>query len=327
MNNENTVCALCGSQHFKKQFTAGDFDSGDLQFSIIECAECGFAYIDPQPSAEQLGRFYTSVYYGSNQRKFGYPIEKLTQLGNYLRAREIKTLLRRSPARILDIGCGRANLLQAFQAQGDDCYGVEHPQFQPPEVSGIHFFTAKDLAELHFEENFFDAVVIWHVLEHLPQPFAVLDEIQRILKPGGVLAVAVPNFGSLQSRFFGAYWFHLDLPRHLFHFSAANLQQALEQRHFKPVKITTHSLEQNIFGFMQSALNMMPFFSKPNALYSVLKKGQSSKKVGIAEALLAIILGGLIFPVAIAEYLVSGWRGAGATAIVFAVKNTAQTSP
>jgi hypothetical protein len=169
------------------------------------------------------------------------------------------------------------------------------------------------LEEAAYPEGSFDLVVLCHVLEHLSDPKATLEEIRRLLKPGGRLAVSVPNFSSWQARLMGPAWFHLDLPRHLFHFPAHGLRRLLEQAGFRCRSEKHFSLSQNPFGWVQSVLNH--FESGPrNDLYSLLKANgipQPKKSLGNTLGLkLACWLG---MPLALAASLFCAAFRRGAT--------------
>jgi 2-polyprenyl-3-methyl-5-hydroxy-6-metoxy-1,4-benzoquinol methylase len=174
------------------------------------------------------------------------------------------------------------------------------------------------LAEAGYADGFFDAVSIWHVLEHVHEPFVTLDDIARVTCNGGLLAIAVPNFSSWQSKLFKSAWFHLDLPRHLYHFDVHSLTRALTTRGYQVSSMSTCSFEQNVFGFIQSLMNKMHFLGKPNEFYQLLKK-----RSGIQETLKLLFwaaLAGLILPFALLEYLLSCLFKKGASVIIFAHK-------
>jgi len=120
-------------------------------------------------------------------------------------------------------------------------------------------------------------VIIWHVFEHLADPRGTLEAIFRILKPGGRLVVAVPNFSSLQARLTGGAWFHLDLPRHLYQFPLSGLKTLLRRADFEVGAEHHFSLRQNPFGWVQSVLNTFSFLPR-NGLYVLLHRRHSGAK-------------------------------------------------
>jgi SAM-dependent methyltransferase len=276
---------------------------------------------------EALAGHYSMDYYGGAESKFSAIFETLVKLLNRRRARRLIARLPgthadspRLPLRVLDVGCGRAMLLTAFASAGAECHGLERAEFPgDPGMAGIQLHR-ETLCEIGFPDSHFDIVVIWHVLEHLRDPLATLRECKRILKPGGVLALAVPNLGSWQAHWFGAYWFHLDLPRHLYHFTLQSLSACIETAGLSCGAWSTYSVEQNIYGFLQSALNRGSFDGPPNQLYAWIKSQPARPLTAVLVA--QIVVAALILPVALAEYLLSGMLGRGATLTLYATKRT-----
>jgi SAM-dependent methyltransferase len=119
-----------------------------------------------------------------------------------------------------------------------------------------------------FADKSFDLITITHVLEHIRDPHQMLADGIRLLKPGGVIAVAVPNIASWQARFTRGSWFHLDLPRHLWHFSETWLSAALHELGYELQNVRRLDLAHNIFGWLQSLLNCLGL--RHNRLYSFL---------------------------------------------------------
>jgi 2-polyprenyl-3-methyl-5-hydroxy-6-metoxy-1,4-benzoquinol methylase len=147
-----------------------------------------------------------------------------------------------------------------------------------------------------FPDNEFDLVILWHVLEHIEAPGALLKEVARILKPGGTLLVAVPNFGSPESRLGGKHWFHLDVPRHRTHFTKATLGNALNKAGLTISYTNFFSTEYDFFSFTQTVQNKIGI--RRNLLYNILRT-RSAKVVdaqgnkswgGIRESILALLL-------------------------------------
>jgi len=169
----------------------------------------------------------------------------------------------------------------------------------------------QQLETIHLGSSFFDVAIMWHSLEHMSNPSATLGEVARILTPGGLLVVAVPNFDSSQRRLFGAHWFHLDVARHTHHFGVQPLLNSLRAKGFRILSTTTFCFEQNPYAFVQSCLNALTPRTMADALYSSLKVQQNAV---LRPSLLGWLgLAFLISPLALAEYLVSGILGVGAT--------------
>jgi SAM-dependent methyltransferase len=323
MSEEQFTCSLCGGQESKRTFQAFDFDLSEAPFDIIQCVQCGLAQTFPVPDQETLDHYYSVSYYGNAAKKFTGVIESLTVWGNRLRANKILrvmsgTRMSKSRFRVLDIGCGRGNLLQRFRKMGCECHGIEREVFpEGGDTDGLHIHR-DSLADIIFEDSHFDAVVIWHVLEHLDEPFETLDVVSRITCEGGIAAIAVPNFSSLQSRWFKSDWFHLDLPRHLFHFNVTNLSRALRERGYVIESVSTCSLEQNIFGFVQSLMNALNILDRNNDFYQLLKKrkGFGSSMRLVFWMLIAL----LTLPFAMLEFVLTCLLGNGASILLFARK-------
>jgi 2-polyprenyl-3-methyl-5-hydroxy-6-metoxy-1,4-benzoquinol methylase len=223
------------------------------------------------PSIDQLQEFYPGEYYGEPGAKFQPLIERMVRL---VGARHIGFLSRSlAPrARVLDVGCGRGVVLSELADRGFEVHGVEMSLAAARGADPrAHIRIAPRLADAGYESESFDQVVIWHVLEHLGDPRGTLEEVRRILRPGGRLIVAVPNFSSAQARWAGPAWFHLDLPRHLYHFPLDALRHLLRVTGFEVESAHHFSLRQNPFGWIQSALNRCTSLPR-SGLYTLLQR-------------------------------------------------------
>jgi SAM-dependent methyltransferase len=178
---------------------------------------------------------------------------------------------------------------------------------------------APDLASAGYPSGYFDEVIIWHVLEHVVDPAGTLSEIRRILRPDGRVVVAVPNFSSLQARWAGPHWFHLDPPRHLYHFPLPSLLRLLRRTGLVPQSVHHFSLRQNPFGWVQSALNRCPDLPT-NGLYVLLHQRAPGERPPFDAStrlrLRAAYLAGM--PIAIAATVLSTGLRSGATVHVVA---------
>jgi 2-polyprenyl-3-methyl-5-hydroxy-6-metoxy-1,4-benzoquinol methylase len=317
-------CIVCKCGENRLKFSALDFDTQMQFYEIYQCFDCKFAFTFPYPDKEELNIYYNKSYYGSSEKKFMGFVENVTKLYNYLRAHSIvkicsKTSNGISPGKILDIGCGRGNLLKCMLKYGYECYGLERNDVNLNLNSDIKLMQT-DLCNANFDTKYFECVILWHVYEHLENsPEKVIDEITRILANKGVFVFSVPNFTSFQSFIFGKHWFHLDLPRHKYHFSYKSIEILLSKYDYKIIKHTTFSLEQSVFGFTQSVFNkFIPFYSS-NKFYLLLKIKKKNAKQYF-QLMLFLALSVFIIPFALIEYIISGIFSVGSVITIYAEK-------
>ena len=264
---------------------------------MSECASCGAAFLYPQPSDAELARHYDEAYYGKGRKKFLSPVEAGIRALTWTKWRGIRDLLAPG-ARMLDIGCGRGTLIRMAREAGFEAYGLERSS---PEEHPLPYVFYKNLEDCLFPDGHFQLVTLWHVLEHLRDPFASLLEIHRILAPQGWFSVAVPNFGGAQAQASGRHWFHLDLPRHLWHFRRQSLESLLAKAGFRAARCSTLSFEYDWYGTLQSWMNRA--WADENRLYSVLKGHPASgaeraQKLTAAAALAIPALGSALWDAA-----------------------------
>jgi SAM-dependent methyltransferase len=250
-------------------FQTSDYVTG-RPFALGECAACGLAVTVPQP--DDIAAYYPTEYYGEpGSRRFPLVVEALQRAAYAVRSRAVERLAGGRPGRVLDVGCGRGLLLEAFRRRGWKVQGTELTDASAAfarEALGIPVHVGP-MEGWPWPGGHFDAITLWHVLEHWPDPRVVLRAAQHLLRPGGVLVVGVPNFGSPEARATRAGWFHLDVPRHLAHFTPGSLSRALRQSGFDVQRLSFFAPEFDAFSFVQSALNSMGL--RHNLLYGLLR--------------------------------------------------------
>jgi SAM-dependent methyltransferase len=247
-------------------------------YELRPCLRCRRLLLDPPPSADELAAAYDPSYYGAGSSKFVGPIEAGIEWFRRSRSRAARRLVEAGPKpegrapRVLDIGCGNGRFLAHLAEAGFECHGTELSAETARRAMGLTGIQVRvgELEADSYPAASFELVSIWHVLEHLPDPERTLHHCARWLVPGGALMLAVPNVASWQARIFRGAWFHLDPPRHLFHFTPASLSDALDAAGFRWTSVAHLSWEQNLYGYLQSLVNAMGF--PRDELYEVLKR-------------------------------------------------------
>lgn len=168
--------------------------------------------------------------------------------GLHKRCREV---IRRvsGPGRLLDVGCATEVFLDGMRQRGWTVSGVEinaKAAQYAQERLGLEVFVG-ELEEAGYPDASFDVVTLWDVLEHVPDPRRTLGEIARVLCPGGLLVLSLPNPGCLEARLFGPYWAGWDVPRHLYVFSRPVLERLLAETGFQIQEVSSFTGRYHAF--------------------------------------------------------------------------------
>lgn len=233
-------CLICGSSQTRKVYKAKDrMFGGNKILNYFECRHCSVCFLYPKLSFGELKKYYPSSkyysYLNSNKKDFFGTIRAYL-IRSYYRenffSRLFSFFVASVPAipsapigKILDVGCGAGETLSLLKEVGWSVYGVDLDK-RAIGVAKKRGITAKigGYEEIEsFPQNYFDAVRLYHVIEHIGDPTAALKLIYSRLKPGGQLIMGTPNYDSTVRKMFGSFWYNLDAPRHLFLFSPENL--------------------------------------------------------------------------------------------------------
>ncbi len=259
---EPSVCDWCGERRAEVVLRGRDRAHGlPGEFAVVRCTRCGLARTDPRPTLAALASADPATYPEHQAGRGGgaagarpprgllrwalvngrgYPLGRAW--GGPLRpaARAAAAVLlagRRyhiyipytGEGRLLDFGCGTGRYVARMAAAGWRAEGVDADAraVRRAREAGlvVHHGT---LPGLDLPAGAFDAVTMWQALEHVPSPKATLAAVVRLLRPGGRLVVVCPRLDSLEARWFGTWWFALELPRHLWHFTEATLRRHVE---------------------------------------------------------------------------------------------------
>jgi 2-polyprenyl-3-methyl-5-hydroxy-6-metoxy-1,4-benzoquinol methylase len=227
MNNANS----------KPFLTVKDYSVSGETFELLHDADLDMLITHPQPSLEKLPSYYESKDYISHTDGNKSLFEKLYQFVKSIALKnKLKLINEQSPkGRILDIGAGVGDFLSVCKNDGWQTVGIE-PSEKAKAIAiqkGVSF--VNDLASL--ENNSFDIITMWHVLEHVPNLEEYISELKRLIKANGTIIIAVPNFNSFDANYYGKFWAAYDVPIHLWHFSKTAIAKLFAPQKLKLQKV------------------------------------------------------------------------------------------
>jgi len=247
-------------------------------YVIMRCSNCKACFLSPKPDFNTLKMAYDPDYYGRKDEKFVRLVERLVDVFRIRRSYKVSKYLN-DGANVLDIGCGNGRFLLLLLKFGKyNLYGteLEGNAAKRAMLNAEIKMKIGDIDDNDYEENMFDAITLYQVFEHLTRPADTLKQINRIIKPNGILAISFPNINSLQSKIFKGKWFHLDPPRHLFFFKPKDFIELMQDNGYVLIQEKYFSAEQNSYGWTQSLLNCL--CKRRELLYECLKGNKEYAK-------------------------------------------------
>jgi len=246
---------------------------------------------------------YAGEYYSAGRAaRFRWPIaESVMRWFRGRRARQLERAIGGvSGKRILDVGCGRGFTLRRLQERGADVYGTQMSESAANAARaliGDERVFVGELADARFPAGAFDAVTLWHVLEHVPAPLDLLREIARLLREGGVAYIETPNAGGWTARTFAADWLAYDIEHHVSHFTPESLTALAGRAGLEPTRVQHLSIEYSPVTLMQTWLNRV--LGGNNRLFRAVTFGGDDGTNGSVPLAVHAIVGALLFPCAI----------------------------
>lgn len=228
-------CPVCSGKAWDSIFSVVDQLVSKHAFSIIQCKNCGLRVTQDAPGPLSSSAYYASEAYVSHSNTKQGLINRLYQLVRTRtlsqKVKWVERCTRLRGGRILDVGSGAGAFVAALRCAGWRADGLEpDPTARQVAINdfGITLMESNQLFKLPAGE--FDAITLWHVLEHVHDLDGYMQAFRRLLKPGGRLLLALPNHTSFDANHFQRWWAAYDVPRHLYHFAPASIRH-LAQRH------------------------------------------------------------------------------------------------
>jgi 2-polyprenyl-3-methyl-5-hydroxy-6-metoxy-1,4-benzoquinol methylase len=230
-------CPICSNSKFTSVGHAKDHTVSHETFNVVQCTSCALLITSPRPADNQLGRYYLSDDYISHTEKPKTIFDKLYSASREYAVNRKLTLVNKYVAAkspyLLDYGCGTGFFLKKMQENGFNIAGVEPSEKARASAAKI---TGQQIhSSLSPFEKTFDAITLWHVLEHVSNINELLEQLKNNLSTTGTLFIAVPNYKSADARKYGMNWAGYDVPRHLWHFEQNTMKFLLEKHRLKIV--------------------------------------------------------------------------------------------
>ena len=294
------TCPACGGETVPWVRAHASEPADTASYELVRCGTCGTAATTGGPPGPDA---YATGIYAGKQPRLARLLAPLQRVASRLPLKALRRAGVEPGAAVLDAGAGRGRLTAELGRHGYRAEGIDASP-RGPSITRVSI-------EAH-AAHALDAVVLWHVLEHMPDPAATLERVRSWLAPSGVLLVAVPNLDSLQARLAGPKWFHLDLPRHRTHFTARGLFELLSRARLEPVRVYHLVPEHNLHGMWLALLGRLGM--TPGFPFHLLKRNVPTT----ARDLVLLLVAGplLLVPALVLELLAAAFRRGGTIAVV-----------
>lgn len=230
-------CPSCGSASIQNCLSAKDYTVSNEVFDIWHCDSCSLRFTQAIPVAEEIGPYYQSTSYVSHSdtnegliNRLYHLVRNFTLKGKLALLKDVTGL---QTGALLDVGAGTGAFSNIMATNGWQVTSLEPDDTARKVAKDKYHLELQSPNDLYYlENNQFDAIAMWHVLEHVHDLQGYLNKFHDILKPNGKLVIAVPNYTSYDATYYGSSWAAYDVPRHLYHFSPQSIDTLAKLKGF-----------------------------------------------------------------------------------------------
>lgn len=268
MSGEDSRCAVCGAAatvpHLRVAGEAGEEGLapttsryGTALADIVRCTSCGHMQLEPMPGSAELSEAYGEAASGD------YIAEEDGQRETAQRVLDRIEAATGRRGRLADLGCWVGFFLDEARKRGWETTGVEPSAFAAAyarEELGLEVIET-DLDRAELDPEAYDAVFMGDVIEHLPDPAGALERVAGFLRPGGVIALALPDSGSRLARRMGRRWWSV-IPTHVQYFTRRSITDLLVRTGYEPLGITTQPKAFSVRYYLGRIAGYSPALSR-----------------------------------------------------------------
>jgi 2-polyprenyl-3-methyl-5-hydroxy-6-metoxy-1,4-benzoquinol methylase len=231
-----TSCPSCHSSNLGPVLTATDYTVSRKQFEIWQCAHCGLRFTQDVPDPDSIGHYYRSEDYISHTNTSKGFVNSLYHLARRQTLSDKRRLILASvgQGKLLDIGAGTGAFAGHMKEHGWEVTGLEPDETARELASSVHRIQLLPVDHLYsMPSESFEAITLWHVLEHVHDLHPYLEQLKKLIKRDGRIFIAVPNYTSYDAEYYQGFWAAYDVPRHLYHFSPDAMETLLAAHELK----------------------------------------------------------------------------------------------
>ena len=231
-------CPVCKSPDCKNVLAVKDHTVSGETFQVAECGNCTLRFTQDVPDASSISSFYKAESYISHSNTSKGLVNRIYLFVRETTMRKKRRLVEKctgiKKGKLLDLGSGVGTFVNEMKQKGWEVTGIEPDEDARNTARQLYKIDLSDNSSFyHLSPGSFDAITLWHVLEHVHDLSSYLLQLKNLLKDKGRLIIAVPNYTSLDAAIYREYWAAYDVPRHLYHFSPASMKWLMEKHGLK----------------------------------------------------------------------------------------------